>query len=126
MKKIVLLFFTCVIIYSQSIDASMTIYKNGFALIKQPVSWSIDKESSEIEYGTLPEGIRESTPYLNLSNGKVLNQKFNKNLFSENKLFKKSLGSSVTITTIDDEDQFGALISFSPDGYTLLTRRDVI
>ena len=85
MKKIVLLFFTCVIIYSQSIDASMTIYKNGFALIKQPVSWSIDKESSEIEYGTLPEGIRESTPYLNLSNGKVLNQKFNKNLFSENK-----------------------------------------
>ena len=36
MKKIVLLFFTCVIIYSQSIDASMTIYKNGFALIKQP------------------------------------------------------------------------------------------
>ena len=88
MKKIVLLFFTCVIIYSQSIDATMTIYKNGFALIKQPVSWSIDKESSEIEYGILPEGIRESTPYLNLSNGKVLNQKLNKNLFSENTLLK--------------------------------------
>ena len=126
MKKIVLLFFTCVIIYSQSIDATMTIYKNGFALIKQPVSWSIDKESSEIEYGILPEGIRESTPYLNLSNGKVLNQKLNKNLFSENTLFKKSLGSSVTITTIDDEDQFGTLISISPEGYTLQTRRDVI
>ena len=126
MKKIAIWFLPFVIIYSQSNDATMTIYKNGFALIKQPVSWSIDKESSEIEYGILPEGIRESTPYLNLSNGKVLNQKLNKNLFSENTLFKKSLGSSVTITTVDDEDQFGKLISISPEGYTLQTRRDVI
>ena len=47
-----------------------------------------------------------------------LNQKLNKNLFSEKKLFKESLGSSVTITTIDDEDQFGKLISISSDGYS--------
>ena len=126
MKKIIQLIFSSVIIYAQSIDATMTMYKNGLALIKQPVSWSIDNETSEIEYGTLPEGIKESTPYLNLSNGIVLNQKLNKNLFSEQKLFKESLGSSVTITTIDDEDQYGTLISISPQGYSIQTRRDVI
>ena len=126
MKKIVIWFLPCVIIYSQSADATMTIYKNGLALIKQPVSWIIDNQSNEIEYGIIPEGIKKSTPYLNLSNGKVFNQKLNYNIFSENILFKKSLGSSVTITTIDDEDQFGTLISISPEGYTLQTRRDVI
>lgn len=126
MKKIVIWFLPCVIIHSQSVDATMTIYKNGLALIKQPVSWIIDNQSNEIEYGIIPEGIKKSTPYLNLSNGKVFNQKLNYNIFSENTLFKKSLGSSVTITTIDDEDQFGTLISISPEGYTLQTRRDVI
>lgn len=126
MKKIVIWFLPCVIIYSQSADATMTIYKNGLALIKQPVSWIIDNQSNEIEYEIIPEGINKSTPYLNLSNGKVLNQKLNYNIFSENILFKKSLGSSVTITTIDDEDQFGTLISISPEGYTVQTRRDVI
>ena len=83
MKKIILLLFTSVIVYSQSFDATMTIYKNGLALIQQPVAWSINDGSSRIEFGTLPEGIRESTPYLSLLNGKVLNQKLNKNLFSE-------------------------------------------
>ena len=126
MKKIVICFLPFVIIHSQSVDATMTIYKNGLALIKQPVSWIIDNQSNEIEYGIIPEGIKKSTPYLNLSNGKVFNQKLNYNIFSENILFKKSLGSSVTITTIDDEDQFGTLISISPEGYTLQTRRDVI
>ena len=126
MKKIAIWFLPCVIIYSQSVDATMTIYKNGLALIKQPVSWIIDNQSNKIEYDIIPEGIKKSTPYLNLSNGKVFNQKLNYNIFSENTLFKKSLGSSVTITTIDDEDQFGTLISISPEGYTLQTRRDVI
>jgi len=126
MKKIVIWFLPFVIIYSQSVDATMTIYKNGLALIKQPVSWIIDNQSNKIEYDIIPEGIKKSTPYLNLSNGKVFNQKLNYNIFSENTLFKKSLGSSVTITTIDDEDQFGTLISISPEGYTLQTRRDVI
>ena len=31
-----------------------------------------------------------------------------------------------TITTIDDEDEYGTLIAISPDGYTIQTRRDVI
>ena len=126
MKKIIIWFLPYVIIYSQSADATMTIYKNGLALIKQPVSWVIENQSNEIEYGIIPEGIKESTPYLILSNGKVFNQRLNKNIFSEKTLFTNSLGSSVTITTIDDEDQFGTLISISPEGYTLQTRRDVI
>ena len=110
----------------QSDNATMTIYKNGYALVKQPVDWSISNTPGEVEYSVLPEGIKESSPYLNLQSGQVINQKLDGNLFSESILIKESLGDYVTITTIDDEDEYGRLIAISPDGYTIQTRRDVV
>ena len=92
--------------FGQSENATMTIYKNGYALIKQPVHWSLRNSPEEVEYSVLPEGIKESSPYLNLQTGQVLNQKLDGNLFSESVLFKESLGDVVTITTIDDEDEY--------------------
>ena len=112
--------------FGQSENAIMTIYKNGYALVKQPVDWSIRNSPGEVEYSVLPEGIKESSPYLNLQSGQVINQKLDGNLFSESTLIKQSLGDYVTITTIDDEDEYGTLIAISPDGYTIQTRRDVI
>ena len=112
--------------FGQSENATMTIYKNGYALIKQPVDWSIKSSLEEVEYSMLPEGIKESSPYLNLQSGQVINQKLDGNLFSGSILINESLGDYVTITTIDDEDEYGTLIAISPDGYTIQTRRDVI
>ena len=112
--------------FGQSENATMTIYKNGYALVKQPVDWSISNTPGEVEYSVLPEGIKESSPYLNLQSGQVINQKLDGNLFSESILIKESLGDYATITTIDDEDEYGTLIAISPDGYTIQTRRDVI
>ena len=112
--------------FGQSENATMTIYKNGYALVKQPVDWSIRNSPGEVEYSVLPEGIKESSPYLNLQIGQVINQKLDGNLFSESILIKESLGDYATITTIDDEDEYGTLIAISPDGYTIQTRRDVI
>ena len=110
----------------QSENATMTIYKNGYALVKQPLEWTIRKSPGEVEYSVLPEGIKESSPYLNLQSGQVINQKLDGNLFSESILLEESLGEVVTITTIDDEDENGTLIAISPDGYTIQTNRDVI
>ena len=112
--------------FGQSENATMTIYKNGYALVKQPVDWSIRNTPEEVEYSVLPEGIKESSPYLNLQSGQVINQKLVSNLFSASILLKESLGDAVTITTIDDENEKGKLIAISPDGYTIQTNRDVI
>ena len=112
--------------FGQSENATMTIYKNGYALVKQPLEWTIRKSTGEVEYSVLPEGIKESSPYLNLQSGQVINQKLDGNLFSGSMLIKESLGDYVTITTNDDEDEYGMLIAISPDGYTIQTRRDVI
>ena len=126
MKNFLLSILIISLAFGQSENATMTIYKNGYALIKQPVDWTIRYSPGEVEYSVLPEGIKESSPYLNLQSGQVLNQKLDANLFSESILIKESLGDAVTITTIDDEDEYGTLIAISPNGYTIQTRRDVI
>jgi len=126
MKNSLLSFLFISLAFGQSENATMTIYKNGYALVKQPVDWSIKNSLAEVEYGVLPEGIKESSPYLNLQSGQVINQKLDGNLFSGSMLIKESLGDYVTITTNDDEDEYGMLIAISPDGYTIQTRRDVI
>jgi len=126
MKNSLLSILIISLAFGQSENATMTIYKNGYALIKQPVDWSIKSSLEEVEYSMLPEGIKESSPYLNLQSGQVINQKLDGNLFSGSILINESLGDYVTITTIDDEDEYGTLIAISPDGYTIQTRRDVI
>ena len=126
MKNSLLSFLFISLAFGQSENATMTIYKNGYALVKQPVDWSIKNSLAEVEYGVLPEGIKESSPYLNLQSGQVINQKLDGNLFSGSMLIKESLGDYVTITTNVDEDEYGMLIAISPDGYTIQTRRDVI
>ena len=126
MKNSLLSILIISLAFGQSENATMTIYKNGYALIKQPVNWSIKSSLEEVEYSMLPEGIKESSPYLNLQSGQVINQKLDGNLFSGSILINESLGDYVTITTIDDEDEYGTLIAISPDGYTIQTRRDVI
>ena len=60
--------------FGQSENAIMTIYKNGYALVKQPVDWSIRNSPGEVEYSVLPEGIKESSPYLNLQSGQVISE----------------------------------------------------
>ena len=60
-----IIFFLCSI-YPQSEDATLTIYKDGSALIKQPVAWSIPSGNSYVTWGNLPSGIHRDTPFLNI------------------------------------------------------------
>ena len=114
-KILLIILFNFTLIIGQSVDATMTIYKNRLALIKQPVSWVIENKSSEIEYGTIPEGIKESTPYLNLSNGTVLNQKLNKNIFYFHGFASSSNSNKAKILNGLDMNLRQAVIAF---GYT--------
>ena len=49
MKKIHIIVAIFYIAYSQSEDATLTIYKDGSALIKQPVAWSVPAGNSYVE-----------------------------------------------------------------------------
>ena len=42
-------------VFCQAEDATLTIYKDGTALIKQPVGWSIPSGLSYITWNSLPD-----------------------------------------------------------------------
>ena len=77
-----IILFLCCVISAQSGDATLTIYKDGTALIKQPVTWTATKGKSVITWNKLPASIQRDTPFLNLDNATVMSQRFNDKVFS--------------------------------------------
>ncbi|MEC9049191.1 MAG: hypothetical protein VYD66_00175, partial [Candidatus Neomarinimicrobiota bacterium] len=74
-------------ICAQSGDATLTIYKDGTALIKQPVIWKVSKGKSVINWDKLPASIQRDTPFLNLDGATVMSQRFNDKVFSSTDYF---------------------------------------
>ena len=63
MRKIFFILLLSLLI-ADSKKATITIYKDGTALIKQPVSWkNMSKGSNYIVYKELPNGIHQDTPF---------------------------------------------------------------
>ena len=66
MKKIFFILSLSFLI-ADSESATITIYKDGTALVKQPVSWeNVPKGNNYIVYKELPNGVHKDTPFLNL------------------------------------------------------------
>ena len=77
-----IIFFIFCFIYSESRDASLTVYKDGTALIKQPVRWTVTIGKNIIDWDQLPTGIQRDTPFLNLDGATIMSQRFNDKVFS--------------------------------------------
>jgi uncharacterized protein YdgA (DUF945 family) len=65
----------------QSNHATMTLYKDGFALIKQPVAWNVQNGESTISWDMFPGGIIKDSPFLTLDNATVKTQRYNQDVF---------------------------------------------
>ena len=75
MKQIIVIFLSLSAIYSQSLYANLTIYKDGYALVKQPVFWEdVDSDQNVIIWDVLPKGVVYNSPFLSLENANVLIQ----------------------------------------------------
>lgn len=125
MKKLILILFTLTIIWGQSVNASLTIYKDGFALVKQPVVWDVRVGSNTIKYDRLTNGMFFDSPFLDLENGEVFAQRLNRNIFSSNHLFSNSLGEKVEIKLIGEKTISGILLEYSPSQVTIQSRGDI-
>ena len=96
MRHLFLILISFSSLTAQSLYANITIYKDGFALVKQPVLWEdLEADQSIIIWDILPSGIIYDSPFLILENAKVLTQSFNQDAFRfSNKLYDY-LGSRV-------------------------------
>ncbi len=127
MKKLIFLYATCLLL-GKSDNAVMTIYKDGYALVKQPVSWPLTNLAGPktIRYQALPEGLVDDSPFLTLDHGKIMEQRYFGNLFSGNDYFSSMLGTEVTVGIEDGDEYSGVLLDYHPNSVTLQTRRDVV
>ena len=101
MRKIII---TLSLIYSligQSNDAIITMYKDEVALIKQPVSWTLERNQNTITWDLLPVGIIKDSPFLSLDNARVKMQRLNQDVFRFSDLLFDFLGKTIDVDLIN-------------------------
>lgn len=125
MKKSVIILFLLSQVWGQSVDASLTIYKDGFGLVKQPVAWTVNAGSNTIKYDRLTDGMYADSPFLDLQNAEVYTQRLNLNIFSSNNLFHNNLGKRVELKLSGEKAISGTLLEYSPSQVTIQTKSNV-
>ena len=97
MKKFYFFILVYNLIFAQSQSASLTIYKDGTALVKQPVQWSLKPGINYKTWDKLPNGIDRDTPFLSLSGADIISQRFNDDVFSSSDYLNSIRGQQVQI-----------------------------
>ena len=113
-------------LFSQSKDATLTIYKDGTALIKQPVAWSIPTGKSYVTWSSLPNGIHRDTPFLNLDGALITSQRFNDNIFTGTDYFKKLRGQEINVKPKSGKVVKGKLLEISTGSVTISHQSGII
>jgi len=126
MKRLLILLLLLTQVWSQSVNASLTIYKDGFALVKQPVSWNISNGKSTIQYDRITDGMYTDSPFLDLNNVTVVTQRLDRNIFSGASFFHNKLGEKVRVKMKNDKEFTGTLIEYSSNLISVKTKSDII
>ncbi|MFL3008102.1 MAG: DUF4139 domain-containing protein [Candidatus Neomarinimicrobiota bacterium] len=124
MKKI-LSFIFC-LLFSQSENATLTLYKDGTALVKQPVAWSIPSGDSYVTWSSLPNGIHKDTPFLNLEGATIISQRFNDNVFTGIDYFNKLRGQEIQVKPKGGKIVKGTLLEISSGSVTISHQSGII
>jgi len=126
MKKPIGLITLLSLIMGQSNHATMTLYKDGFALIKQPVAWNVQDGESTISWDMLPGGIIKDSPFLTLDNATVKTQRYNQDVFHFSDHLYDYLGKTIDVEFINGNSLTGTLVELSGNIITITRRRSVI
>ena len=120
-----IILFLCCVISAQSGDATLTIYKDGTALIKQPVIWKVAKGESVINWDKLPENIQRDTPFLNLDGATVMSQRFNDKVFSSTDYFMDLKGQKISLKPNGGKMITGLLMEINQNSVSISYRNGI-
>ena len=126
MKKQIGFIILFSLITGQSNHATMTLYKDGFALIKQPVGWNVQDGESTISWDMLPGGIIKDSPFLTLDNATVKTQRYNQDVFHFSDHLYHYLGKTIDVEFINGNSLTGTLVELSGNIITITRKRSVI
>jgi hypothetical protein len=102
-------------------QTQLTIYNHGQALVKEKFNRPVKAGVSEIELEDVAETLIPSSVKLGAAQAlQIMEQNYRYDLVNQNKLLKKYLGASVTVTLQNDKKISGDLLSF--DNSTLVVK----
>ena len=126
MNKLFVFIFIITFLCAQEGNISLTIYKDGTVLVKQPVSWSTKPGYNYKTWDKLPNGIDRDTPFLNLSGADIVSQRFVDNVFSGSDYFNGLRGEQIQIKPIDGKMVKGILLEITSNFITLSQKSGII
>ncbi len=110
MKKSLIIAALFSVMGAQSNNASITLYKDGYGLVRQPLAVQLRVGSNLVTYPDLPDKVEASSVFLSMSEGDVVYQKYNRDLFDAFSYLNGSLGSSITVKTTGGKPVKGQLV----------------
>ena len=126
MKKIIGILIASSLLIAQSKNATMTMYKDGFGLVKQPVSWDVALGQDTISWDLLPVGLIKDSPFLTLQNGIVNMQRLNQDVFYISEYLNNFLGKVIQVELINGTSFKGTLVEMRGDNITITQKRTTI
>lgn len=128
MKKIILFIITLNFISAQ-IDQqkrSLTIYKDNFAIINEPVIWNLNAGKNISTFSNLPKNLFYDSPILNIEGVQVLSQTLNKNVSNTDVFLRKSRGTTIEIKPKDGPIVQGTLMDYSGSSISIKTTKGLV
>ncbi len=128
MKNIILFFLSLNLVFAQQVSStrSLTIYKDSFAVIKEPIVWSLKSGKNITSFTNVSKNILFDSPVLSLQGVDILSQTLNKNFTSSDSFFKKSIGSVIEIVPINGSRTEGLLMDINGSSISIKTGKGLV
>ena len=128
MKKLIFILLSFSLVFSQqeSSNRSLTIYKDNFAVIKEPIIWNLKSGSNITSFSNISKNLLFDSPVLNIEGVEVLSQTLNKNFSSTDSFLKNSVGSPVEIVPISGSRTEGLLMDINSSSISVKTSKGLV
>ena len=131
MKKLLIALFAINILFSQEVESvennrTLTIYKDSFSIIKEPILWNLNDGKNITSFNNLSPNIILDSPFLNIEGVEVKSQTLNKNFYSTDAYLKKNIGSLAEVKPINDSAVQGALLDINSSSVSINTNKGLL
>tara|TARA_X000000368_G_C23016980_1_gene706173 strand:+ start:29 stop:1369 length:1341 start_codon:yes stop_codon:yes gene_type:complete len=131
MKKLLIVLFAINILLAQELESvennrTLTIYKDNFAIIKEPILWNLNDGKNITSFNNLSPNIIFDSPFLNIEGVEVKSQTLNRNFYSTDTYLKKNIGSLVEVKPMNDSAVQGALLDINSSSVSINTNKGLL
>ncbi len=128
MKKIILLFLSLNLVFAQldNPTRSLTIYKDNFALVNEPIVWNLKLGRNISSFTNISQSLLFDSPVLNVEGVQVLSQTLNRNFSSTDAFLKNNIGAAIEVKPNDGSNVQGILMDYNGSTISIKTNKGLV